>query len=79
MTHASFPAPAVHAAALAVHTRLRAQADENGIGTVSPAMLHGSGDLARFAAAAGEGTVHLSLDDLGLIATDMPPPPTAAS
>ena len=36
MTHAPFPAPVVHAAALAVHTRLRAEADENGIGTVSP-------------------------------------------
>ena len=53
MTHAAFPAPVVHAAALAVHTRLRAEADENDIGTVSPGALHGSGDLARFAAAAG--------------------------
>ncbi len=72
MTHAPFPAPVVHAAALAVHTRLRAEADENGIGTVSPGALHGSGDLARFAASAGDATMSLSLDDFGLIASDMP-------
>lgn len=77
MTHAPFPAPVVHAAALAVHTRLRAEADENGIGTVSPGGLHGSGDVARFAAAAGQGTVFLDLGDFGLIASDMPLSPTA--